>query len=175
MPTIRPVSAGFVTATAKPLHLGVTSQSGILKLSMIRKLTCICAWRPLSSSVVNNIVLDLIWNYCSNNCNRSETRMNYWYLKRNLAVLDWWSSDRPIKLLLGMACVIIKRVNMMRDEMQVGDQGFFYHSSCNEPGIVVLVKIVKAVPWSHTIDLRPDHLISTSYQKIRVGLWWMLK
>lgn len=34
--------------------------------------------------------------------------------------------------------------NMMRDEMQVGDQAFFYHSNCAEPGIVGIVQIVKA-------------------------------
>jgi predicted RNA-binding protein with PUA-like domain len=26
--------------------------------------------------------------------------------------------------------------NMMRDEMRVGDEIFFYHSNCKEPGIV---------------------------------------
>lgn len=34
--------------------------------------------------------------------------------------------------------------NMMRDEMQVGDRAFFYHSNCAEPGIVGIVEIVKA-------------------------------
>ena len=34
--------------------------------------------------------------------------------------------------------------NMMRDEMQVGDKAFFYHSNCAEPGIVGIVQIVKA-------------------------------
>ncbi len=34
--------------------------------------------------------------------------------------------------------------NMMRDEMQVGDKAFFYHSNCPEPGIVGIVQIVKA-------------------------------
>jgi predicted RNA-binding protein with PUA-like domain len=34
--------------------------------------------------------------------------------------------------------------NMLRDEMKVGDQAFFYHSSCPQPGIVGQVKIVKA-------------------------------
>ena len=34
--------------------------------------------------------------------------------------------------------------NMMRDEMKRGDLGFFYHSSCAEPGIVGTVKVVKA-------------------------------
>ena len=31
--------------------------------------------------------------------------------------------------------------NMMRDEMQVGDEVFFYHSSCAEPGIVGIARI----------------------------------
>src|SRR5512135_3866799 len=33
--------------------------------------------------------------------------------------------------------------NFMRDQMEVGDQAFFYHSSCAEPGIVGLVEISK--------------------------------
>ena len=31
--------------------------------------------------------------------------------------------------------------NMMRDDMRVGDQAFFYHSACKEPGIVGIMKI----------------------------------
>jgi predicted RNA-binding protein with PUA-like domain len=31
--------------------------------------------------------------------------------------------------------------NMMRDEMQPGDLGFFYHSSCPQPGIAGIVRI----------------------------------
>jgi predicted RNA-binding protein with PUA-like domain len=33
--------------------------------------------------------------------------------------------------------------NFMRDEMQPGDRGFFYHSSCEEPGIVGIVEVSK--------------------------------
>ena len=33
--------------------------------------------------------------------------------------------------------------NMMRDEMKKGDLCFFYHSSCKEPGIVGVIRIVK--------------------------------
>ena len=33
--------------------------------------------------------------------------------------------------------------NFMRDDMRVGDKGFFYHSNCKEVGIVGIVKIVK--------------------------------
>ena len=32
--------------------------------------------------------------------------------------------------------------NFMRDEMQAGDLGFFYHSSCADPAIVGIVEIV---------------------------------
>ncbi|WMP16576.1 EVE domain-containing protein [Thiothrix lacustris] len=32
--------------------------------------------------------------------------------------------------------------NMMRDQMQVGDQVFFYHSNCDVPGIVGIAEIV---------------------------------
>jgi predicted RNA-binding protein with PUA-like domain len=31
--------------------------------------------------------------------------------------------------------------NFMRDDMQVGDEGFFYHSSCAEPGIAGVVRV----------------------------------
>ena len=33
--------------------------------------------------------------------------------------------------------------NFMRDQMRVGDQVFFYHSSCAEPGIVGLATVSK--------------------------------
>ena len=31
--------------------------------------------------------------------------------------------------------------NMMRDDMKIGDEVFFYHSNCKEPGIVGIMKI----------------------------------
>ena len=34
--------------------------------------------------------------------------------------------------------------NMLRDDMKVGDLAFFYHSSCDVPGIAGIIKIVKA-------------------------------
>lgn len=34
--------------------------------------------------------------------------------------------------------------NMLRDDMQVGDLGFFYHSSCPEPGIAGIIEVVRA-------------------------------
>jgi predicted RNA-binding protein with PUA-like domain len=40
--------------------------------------------------------------------------------------------------------------NMMRDEMKKGDQVFFYHSNCKEPGIAGIMKIVRAGYPDHT-------------------------
>jgi predicted RNA-binding protein with PUA-like domain len=34
--------------------------------------------------------------------------------------------------------------NLLRDEMQVGDQAFFCHSSCEVPGIVGIVEVARA-------------------------------
>ncbi len=33
--------------------------------------------------------------------------------------------------------------NMMRDDMKIGDQVFFYHSNCDTPGIVGVMEVVK--------------------------------
>jgi predicted RNA-binding protein with PUA-like domain len=33
--------------------------------------------------------------------------------------------------------------NMLRDQIKVGDQGFFYHSSCTPPGIAGIIEVVK--------------------------------
>lgn len=32
--------------------------------------------------------------------------------------------------------------NMMRDDMRIGDEVFFYHSNCKEPGITGIAKVV---------------------------------
>lgn len=46
--------------------------------------------------------------------------------------------------------------NMMRDEMRVGDQGFFYHSSCAQPGIAGIVKVARA-GYPEPSALEPKH------------------
>ena len=48
--------------------------------------------------------------------------------------------------------------NMMRDEMKAGDLAFFYHSACDEPGIVGIVKITgKAYPDPTAFDPEDKH------------------
>jgi predicted RNA-binding protein with PUA-like domain len=46
--------------------------------------------------------------------------------------------------------------NFMRDQMQLGDRAFFYHSNCAEPGVVGIVKIVKTGYPDHTAFDRDD-------------------
>ena len=46
--------------------------------------------------------------------------------------------------------------NMMRDEMRVGDQAFFYHSNCDEPGIVGIMEVIHEGCPDHTA-FDPEH------------------
>lgn len=48
--------------------------------------------------------------------------------------------------------------NMMRDQMKVGDQVFFYHSNCELPGIVGVMKVIREGHPDHTaFDPRDKH------------------
>ena len=47
--------------------------------------------------------------------------------------------------------------NMLRDDMKRGDQAFLYHSSCDVPGVVAIMEIVKeGYPDGSAFD-RKDH------------------
>jgi len=63
--------------------------------------------------------------------------------------------------------------NMMRDDMKVGDLGFFYHSSCTPPGVVGVIEIVKTGYPDHTAwDLDSDHYDPKSTKE--KPLWYMV-
>ncbi len=48
--------------------------------------------------------------------------------------------------------------NMMRDDMKIGDQIFFYHSNCAEPGIVGAMEVVReAYPDFLAFDPKDKH------------------
>ncbi len=48
--------------------------------------------------------------------------------------------------------------NMMRDQMKVGDQAFFYHSNCATPGVVGIMKICsKSYPDPTAFDPEDAH------------------
>ena len=70
--------------------------------------------------------------------------MNYWLFKSEP---DTFSIDALAALPRQTACWEGVRNyqarNMLRDQMRRGDLGFFYHSSCAEPGIAGTVKVVR--------------------------------
>lgn len=69
--------------------------------------------------------------------------MNYWLLKSEPDVFSFDHLKRRPKKTEPWNGVRNYQVrNMMRDEMQIGDLGFFYHSSCPQPGIAGVVRLV---------------------------------
>ena len=70
--------------------------------------------------------------------------VRYWLMKSEPSVVgvddvlampkrtvDWWGVRN------------YQARNFMRDQMKLGDRGFFYHSNCAEPGIVGIVEVCK--------------------------------
>ncbi|MEE9355897.1 MAG: EVE domain-containing protein [Methylococcaceae bacterium] len=48
--------------------------------------------------------------------------------------------------------------NMMRDDMKIGDQAFFYHSNCEEPGIVGVMEVThESYPDVTAFDKNDKH------------------
>ena len=41
-------------------------------------------------------------------------------------------------------------INFIRDDMRVGDLALFYHSNCDEPGVVGIIEIVRSAYPDHT-------------------------
>jgi len=70
--------------------------------------------------------------------------MNHWLLKSEPDVFSFEHLKARAKKTEPWNGVRNYQVrNMMRDQMQVGDLGFFYHSSCEAPGIAGVVRIVR--------------------------------
>lgn len=83
--------------------------------------------------------------------------MNYWLMKSEPDVysIDDLEKKHPQSALWdGVRNYQVR--NMMRDQMQPGDQAFFYHSNCKPPGIVGIMEITsKGYPDVTAID--PKH------------------
>lgn len=64
--------------------------------------------------------------------------------------------------------------NMMRDQMKLGDQVFFYHSNCEVPGIVGLAEIAReAYPDPTAFD--PDHKHYDPKSRVDQPTWFMVE
>lgn len=77
--------------------------------------------------------------------------MNYWLMKSEPDVFGidhLAASDQQTTHWDGIRNYQAR--NMMRDDMRVGDQIFFYHSNCKPPGIVGIMQVVKESYPDHT-------------------------
>lgn len=84
--------------------------------------------------------------------------VNYWLMKSepdSFSINDLQAKPHQTEHWDGVRNYQVR--NMMRDEMKVGDLAFFYHSNCQEPGIVGIMEIIKAAyPDFNAFD--PDHI-----------------
>src|SRR6266568_645949 len=86
-------------------------------------------------------------------------RMRYWLMKSepdDVSIDDL--AAKPRKTVAWYGVRNYQARNFMRDQMQVGDQAFFYHSSCPEPGIAGIVRISKAAyPDASQFDRKSEY------------------
>jgi predicted RNA-binding protein with PUA-like domain len=85
--------------------------------------------------------------------------MAYWLMKSEPDVFGIEDlAKRPRKTTHWDGVRNFQARNFMRDEMRRGDLAFFYHSSCDEPGVVGIVEVVKEGYPDHTaFDKDDDH------------------
>lgn len=63
--------------------------------------------------------------------------------------------------------------NMLRDDFSVGDRAFFYHSSCAEPGIAGIMKVVRAGYPDHTAGNRESAYYDPKHSDAKPR-WYMV-
>ena len=90
--------------------------------------------------------------------------MNYWLMKSEpstFSIDDLQAAPKRRTCWDGVRNYQVR--NMMRDDMKVGDLAFFYHSSCDQPGVAGIVKIVRAAYPDHTaFDPKDPHFDASS-------------
>lgn len=100
--------------------------------------------------------------------------MKYWLMKSEpstFSIDDLAKAPRQTTCWDGVRNYQVR--NMLRDEMAVGDLAFMYHSSCDEPGIVGVIEIVKPGYPDHTaFDRKHDHYDAAS--KPESPHWYMV-
>lgn len=93
--------------------------------------------------------------------------MNYWLMKSEpdcFSIDNLASRPKQTEAWDGVRNFQVR--NMMRDQMAPGDQAFFYHSSCAEPGIYGVMNIVsRAYPDPTQFDPKADHYDATAKQE----------
>ncbi len=75
--------------------------------------------------------------------------MNHWLMKSEPDVFSIQDLQR-VKVEPWDGIRNYQARNFIRDEMRKGDESFFYHSNCDEPGIVGIIRIHKEAYPDHT-------------------------
>ena len=85
--------------------------------------------------------------------------MKYWLMKTEPSTFSVDDLEKAPRRTTGWDGVRNYQArNMMRDEFGVGDLALLYHSSCDVPGVVAVVKVVKAgYPDATAQDPSHDH------------------
>ena len=93
--------------------------------------------------------------------------MAYWLLKSEpdeFSLADLFAQNRRRSCWDGVRNYQAR--NMLRDDFRKGDQAFFYHSNCAEPGIVGIVDVVReAYPDDTAFDPANPHFDPKSDQE----------
>jgi predicted RNA-binding protein with PUA-like domain len=100
--------------------------------------------------------------------------MNYWLLKSEPTSFSIDDLVKAPKQSTGWDGVRnFQARNFLRDEMKKGDQAFFYHSSCDVPGIVGIVTVTKeGYPDPTAFDKKHHHYDEESDPKN--PRWYMI-
>jgi predicted RNA-binding protein with PUA-like domain len=100
--------------------------------------------------------------------------VNYWLMKSEP---DAFSIDdlaaRPQQIEPWDGVRNYQARNMLRDQMQVNDLAFFYHSNCKPPGIVGIVRIVRA-GYPDVTAFDPQHKHFDPAGSTRQPRWFMV-
>jgi predicted RNA-binding protein with PUA-like domain len=100
--------------------------------------------------------------------------MGYWLMKsepETFSIDDLRSSPKKTTHWDGVRNFQAR--NFMRDAMQRGDEAFFYHSNCEQPGIAGIVTIVKTGYPDHTaFDPNDKHYDAESDRE--APRWYMV-
>jgi len=98
--------------------------------------------------------------------------MNYWLLKSEPSVFSIDAlAAAPRKTTHWEGVRNFQVRNMLRDDFKKGDLGFFYHSSCAEPGIAGIVEVVRTgYPDASAWDSRSEYYDAKRTEK--KPLWY---
>jgi len=100
--------------------------------------------------------------------------MKYWLMKSEPSVFGIDALSRAPRRRSAWDGVRNYQVrNMMRDEMSKGDLAFFYHSSCDVPGIYGVVRIVKA-GYPDPTAFEPGHAHHDPKSDPAAPTWYMV-